>query len=83
MAWEQNIHLVLHITQVIIVSFIIYRFVQNYREIKSSFNLGLISFAVAMLLQVIFALSLDIFIHVASELFLVVALLAFISTIQK
>ncbi len=83
MTWEENIHLVLHITQVIIVSFIIYRFVQNYREIKSSFNLGLILFSVAMLLQVIFALSLDIFVHVASELFLIIALLTFILTIQK
>jgi len=83
MVLEENIHLALHIIQVIITSIIIYRFIQNYREIKSNFNLGLILFAVAMLLQTIFAWSLNIFVHAASEVFLLISLLIFLRLIEK
>lgn len=83
MSWEDNIHLALHITQVIIVSIVIYRFIQNYRQIKSNFNLGLILFAVAMLFQTIFSWSLNIVFHGASELFLLVALLIFLRLVEK
>lgn len=83
MSWEENVHVLMHVTQVIITLFIVYRFVQNYREIKSNFNLGLIVFSIAMLMQIIISWSMNIFVHMVAEIFELIALLIFIDIIQK
>lgn len=83
MSWQENVHIVLHATQVIITLLIIYRFVQNYREIKSNFNLGLILFSLAMLMQILISWSMNLFVHMVAEIFELFALLIFIGIIQK
>lgn len=83
MSLEENVHIVMHVTQVIITLLIIYRFVQNYREIKSNFNLGLIVFSIAMLMQIIISWSMNLFVHMIAEIFQLIALLIFIGIIQK
>jgi|GEM_PF-3540105 hypothetical protein len=83
MTLESGVHIVSHIVQITITLIIIYYFIQNYRAIRSRFNLGLILFAVAMLFQIVFAWSLHIPLHLLSETFEIAALLIFLSLIRR
>jgi hypothetical protein len=58
MSFEESIHLLLHSIQIVASLAIIALFWRNYVEIKSKFNLGLVVFAVSVLGQIIFSLSL-------------------------
>jgi len=62
---------------------VIFVFIRTYREIKSRFNLGLVIFSLAMLIQIIASASLDIVIHLVSEIFELAALIIFLSLIRK
>lgn len=83
MPLEENLHLILHATQIMITLIIIYYFFDNYRKIRSSFNLGLLIFSIAMLIQITVSFSLNLILHMASELFELTALLIFIRLVRK
>lgn len=83
MTSEGSIHLLLHAVQIVGSLGIIALFWRNYTEIKSRFNLGLVMFAVSVLGQTIFSLSLNIWIHIFSDIIMLIALGIFIYIIRK
>jgi hypothetical protein len=80
---EESMHLLLHAVQIVASLGIIALFWRNYMEIKSSFNLGLVLFAVSVLGQTIFSLSLNIWIHMFSDIIMLISLGLLISIIRK
>jgi hypothetical protein len=76
MSFEESIHLLLHSIQIVASLAIIALFWRNYVEIKSKFNLGLVVFAVSVLGQIIFSLSL-------ADIIMLISLGIFISIIKK
>jgi hypothetical protein len=83
MTFENNLHFVLHSIQIIVSLVIIVLFWRNYTEIKSKFNLGLVLFAVSVLGQTIFSLSMIIWVHLIADVIMLIALGIFISIIRK
>jgi hypothetical protein len=83
MSFEESIHLLLHSIQIVASLSIIALFWRNYVEIKSKFNLGLVVFAVSVLGQIIFSLSLNIWIHIIADIIMLISLGIFISIIKK
>jgi hypothetical protein len=83
MTTENSIHLLLHAVQIVASLGIIALFWRNYVEIKSKFNLGLVFFAISVLGQTIVSLSLNIGIHILSDVIMLIALGVFISIIRK
>jgi hypothetical protein len=83
MSYEDTIHLLLHAVQIVSSLAIIALFWRNYVEIKSKFNLGLVFFAISVLGQTIFSLSLNIWIHIFSDVIMLISLGIFISIIRK
>lgn len=83
MTLEHSTHLILHSVQIVASLVIIAFFLRNYLEIKSRFNLGLVVFAVSVLGQTIVSLSLNIRIHIISDVIMIVALGIFLSIIRK
>jgi hypothetical protein len=75
-------HLVLHAIQLITTLGILGIFIQRYRETKTRFRLGLIVFAVSVLGQIIFSISLNIGFHLASDVAMIIALLFFIDVVR-
>jgi len=82
-AETETLHLAVHVAQLVTVGVIIFQLAQIYKSVRSRFNLGLIVFAVAMLLEVISGISLDILSHTVSEILLLVALATFLYTVRK
>jgi heme A synthase len=80
---EETIHFMLHTVQIVATLGIIALFWRNYAEIKSKFNLGLVLFAVAVLGQTIVSLSLNIWIHIISDIIMLISLGIFITIIRK
>jgi predicted MFS family arabinose efflux permease len=80
---DESIHLVLHTFQIAASLGIIALFWRNYTEIKSRFNLGLVFFAVSVLGQTIFSISLNIWIHMISDIIMLISLGIFINIIRK
>jgi hypothetical protein len=80
---EESMHLLLHAVQIVASLGIIALFWRNYMEIKSSFNLGLVLFAVSVLGQTIFSLSLNIWIHMFSDIIMLISLGLLINIIRK
>lgn len=85
---------VLTIANAILVAIIMYHFIQNYKEVKSKFTLGLLLFSSILLVQVIFSLPVTfisgisypseaVVFHVISNSFEFVALLIFLSIIKE
>jgi hypothetical protein len=83
MSYEDTLHLLLHSVQIVSSLVIIALFWRNYVEIKSKFNLGLVFFAISVLGQTIFSLSLNIWIHIFSDVIMLISLGIFISIIRK
>ncbi len=83
MTYEDTIHLLLHAVQIVASLGIIALFWRNYVEIKSKFNLGLVFFAISVLGQTIVSLSLNIWIHILSDVIMLLSLGIFISIIRK
>lgn len=83
MSYEDTIHLLLHSVQIVASLGIIALFWRNYVEIKSKFNLGLVFFAISVLGQTIVSLSLNIWIHILSDVIMLLSLGIFISIIRK
>lgn len=84
MAFElETVHLLLHLLQFATVLAILFYLVRTYRSIRSRFNLALVVFAVAVLLEIVFNIVLELAIHVLSETFLLVALAIFLYAIRK
>ena len=83
MSYEDTIHLLLHSVQIAASLGIIALFWRNYVEIKSKFNLGLVFFAISVLGQTIFSISLNIWIHILSDVIMLISLGIFISIIRK
>ena len=83
MTLENNMHLVLHSVQILASLVIIAFFWRNYLEIKSKFNLGLVVFAVSVLGQTIVSLSLNIWIHIISDVIMLISLGIFLGIIRK
>jgi hypothetical protein len=83
MTTEETIHLLLHAVQIVATLGIIALFWRNYVEIKSKFNLGLVFFAISVLGQILFSLSLNIWIHIISDIIMLISLGIFISIIRK
>lgn len=77
------VHLALHVAQAITVVAILYHFIRTYLEVKSRFNLGLVFFTIAMLLTIMFGISLDIVIHLLAEALLLLALAIFLFAMRK
>ncbi len=82
-AESETIHLAIHLAQVVTVGLIIFQLAQIYKSVRSRFNLGLVIFAVAMLLEVISGISLDFVSHTVSEILLLIALATFLYTVRK
>jgi hypothetical protein len=80
---EESMHLLLHAVQIVASLGIIALFWRNYMEIKSSFNLGLVLFAASVLGQTIFSLSLNIWIHMFSDIIMLISLGLLINIIRK
>jgi len=85
---EEVFHLVVHIVQIAIVLAALYRLTQNYRAVRSRFNLGLVVFGLAMVLQIIlflifFTLQEETIFHVGGELAETLALVVFLYLISK
>jgi hypothetical protein len=85
---------VLTIANAILVAIIMYHFIQNYKEVKSKFTLGLLLFSSILLVQVIFSLPVTLIsgisypseavvFRVISNSFEFVALLIFLSIIKE
>ena len=83
MTLEHSTHLILHSVQIVASLVIIAFFLRNYLEIKSRFNLGLVVFAVSVLGQTIVSLSLNIWIHIISDVIMLISLGIFLSIIRK
>jgi hypothetical protein len=83
MIFEETVHLLLHSIQIVASLAIIALFWRNYVEIKSKFNLGLVVFAVSVLGQTIFSLSLNIWIHIIADIIMLISLGVFIGVIKK
>ncbi len=83
MTLEHSTHLILHSVQIVASLLIIAFFLRNYLEIKSRFNLGLVVFAVSVLGQTIVSLSLNIWIHIISDVIMLISLGIFLSIIRK
>lgn len=82
------IHWALHLPQMAIILVALYYLLKNYRSVRSKFNLGLIVFGIAMLLQiafflVFFTLSEDVIFHLAGEIAEIVALIIFLYLITR
>lgn len=77
------VHLLLHGLQFATVLAILYYLVRTYRSIRSKFNLALVVFAFAVLLEIVFAIALELAIHILSETFLLAALAIFLYSIRK
>src|SRR3972149_4584385 len=85
---EEVFHWVIHLMQMAMVLAALYRLVQNYRAIRSKFNLGLVVFGIAMLIQismflVFFTLQEDSIFHFGGEIIETLALLVFLYLISK
>lgn len=80
---EELLHLLLHTVQIMTSLGIIALFWRNYTEIKSRFNLGLVFFALAVLGQTIVSISLNIWIHIISDIIMLISLGVFIGIIRK
>ncbi len=83
MTLEHSTHIILHSVQIVASLVIIAFFLRNYLEIKSRFNLGLVVFAVSVLGQTIVSLSLNIWIHIISDVIMLISLGIFLSIIRK
>lgn len=85
---EEVFHLAVHLVQIAIVLAALYRLSKNYQAIRSRFNLGLVVFGIAMLLQIVlflvfFTIAEEEVFHVAGEIIEVLALLVFLYLISK
>ncbi len=80
---SESLHLIIHLAQLATAGVIFYYLVQSYRAIRSRFNLGLVVFGLAVLFEIIFGISLDVFVHVGSELIFLVALVILLYSIRK
>jgi len=85
---EEAFHLAVHLVQIAIVLAALYRLAQNYRAIRSRFNLGLVVFGIAMLFQIVlflifFTLQEEPIFHFGGELVETLALLVFLYLISK
>jgi hypothetical protein len=83
MSFENNIHTFLHLFQIIVTLRIMAFFWRTYFEIRSRFNLGLVIFAVSVLGQIIFSISLNIWIHIIADIVMLISLVIFVSIIRK
>jgi hypothetical protein len=83
MNFENNIHTFLHLFQIIVTLGIIAFFWRTYFEIRSRFNLGLVIFAMSVLGQIIFSISLNIWIHIIADIIMLISLVIFVSIIRK
>lgn len=79
----ETLHLVIHFAQLATAGVIFYYLVQSYRSIRSRFNLGLVVFGLAVLLEIMFGISLDVYVHAGSELIFLVALIILLYSIRK
>lgn len=78
------VHLALHVAQLMTIGIILFYFVKMYRATRSSFNLALVVFAVAMVFEVIFAIwPEDPTFHAVSEAFILVALVLLLTALRK
>jgi len=85
---EETFHWLVHLIQIAIVLVALYRLAQNYRSVPSKFNLGLVVFGIAMLIQITFFLVFFTFtqeavFHFGGEIAEVLALLVFLYLITK
>lgn len=78
------VHLALHTAQLITIGIVLFYFVKMYRATRSSFNFALVIFAVAMVVEVVFALSPEnLIFHTVAEVFLLVALVLLLTAVRK
>lgn len=81
--FAESLHLTIHFAQLATAGVIFYYLVQSYRSIRSRFNLGLVVFGVAVLLEIIIGISPNVFVHVGSELIFLLALVILLYSIRK
>jgi len=85
---DETFHWVVHLVQIAIVLAALYRLAKNYQAIRSRFNLGLVVFGIAMLLQIVlflvfFTISEEEVFHFGGEIIEILALLVFLYLISK
>ena len=85
---EEVFHWTIHLVQLTVVLVALYRLVQNYRAITSKFNLGLVVFGIAMVIQitlflVFFTIPADSVFHFGGEIVETLALLVFLYLISQ
>lgn len=79
----ESFHLVLHLAQLATAGVIFYYLIQSYKSVRSRFNLGLVIFGIAVLVEIVFGISSNVIIHALSEAAFLTALIILLYSIRK